>query len=187
MSLTIRPAQPADVSYMLRLVNHFAAQNVMLPRTEASVRQTLGDWLLAAEDEATINTPAVLGCGALLPLTTTLVELRSLAIHPSQQGKGVGRRLVQELVGLARARAYHQLCAMTLRPSFFTRLGFHVVDRWSLRPKVSQACISCPKSRNCDEVAVLLALVEQPAVSTVMPQGWSALPPGEEWQPLRLA
>jgi amino-acid N-acetyltransferase len=172
---------------MLRLLNHFAAQNVMLPRTEASVRQSLDDWLLAAEDAPTTSTPAVLGCGAVLHLTPTLGELRSLAIHPSHQGQGVGSRLVHALVELARARAYHQLCALTLRPSFFTRLGFHIVDRWSLRPKVWQACLACPKLWHCDEVAVVLTLVDQPGVRPDRPPGWHALRPGAAGPPLRLA
>jgi amino-acid N-acetyltransferase len=107
LSTTIRLAQAEDVPHILNLVNHFAAQNVMLPRTEESVQRTLGDWLVAVEDEPVPDAPPIVGCGALVPLTDTLAEIRSLALHESQHGKGIGSRLVQELLDMAREREYH--------------------------------------------------------------------------------
>jgi amino-acid N-acetyltransferase len=191
LSISIRQARPEDVPPILSLVNHFAGQNVMLPRTDASIRQSLEDWLVAVEDEPTPTTGdptgLIVGCGALVPLTATLVEVRSLAVHDSQHGKGLGSRLVQELVDMARAREYHQVCALTLRENFFTRLGFQLVDRWSISPKVWQACIYCSKFHHCDEVAVLMNLVAQPEESQLVRPGWSNLLKWEAWQPLKLA
>lgn len=187
MTIAIRQARPEDVPHVLHLVNHFAAQNVMLPRTEESIRRSLGDWLVAAEDEPSATTPPIVGCGALVPLTETLVEVRSLAIHESQHGKGIGSQIVLELIEMAREREYHQVCALTLRESFFTRLGFEQVDRWSISPKVWQACIYCPKFHRCDEVAVLMNLAPQSAESQVQRPGWSTLLKWEAWQPLKLA
>jgi hypothetical protein len=36
---------------------------------------------------------------------------------------------------MARQRGYQQVCALTLRENFFVRLGFELVDRWSISPK----------------------------------------------------
>jgi amino-acid N-acetyltransferase len=147
LPVTIRPALVQDIPAIVTMVNRFAAQNVMLPRTEASVQQTLSDWLVAvdAEDEgesANGSTPyKIAGCGSLVPLTDTLVEIRSLATHEDYQGQGIGGLLVQALVEMAQIQEYEQVCALTLRSSFFERLGFTVVDRWSISPKVWQACI----------------------------------------------
>ncbi|MCX6045050.1 MAG: GNAT family N-acetyltransferase [Chloroflexi bacterium] len=191
MAIIIRPAQPEDVGKIINLVNRFAAQNVMLPRTEESVRQTLPDWLVAVEYEPSSDILPVVACGALVSLTDTLVEIRSLAVDESQHGKGVGSQIVLQLVELAKEREYQQVCALTLRENFFTRLGFELVDRWSISPKVWQACIYCPKFHRCDEVAVLMNLVAKPAVAaeqeTPRPAGWNHLLKWEEWQPLRLA
>jgi amino-acid N-acetyltransferase len=191
LAIAIRQARPEDVPHVLHLVNHFAAQNVMLPRTEESIRRSLGDWLVAVEDEPTTSAAAlgvtIVGCGALVPLTETLVEVRSLAIHESQHGKGLGSQIVLELIEMAREREYHQVCALTLRESFFTRLGFEKVDRWSISPKVWQACIYCPKFHRCDEVAVLMNLAPQLAESQSARPGWSTLLKWEAWQPLKLA
>ncbi len=190
MPIIIQPADPAHVLPITNLVNTFAAENVMLPRTEESVRQTLDDWLVAVDPDGGPDAPPILACGALVPLTDTLIELRSLAVHDSQQGKGLGGHMVLHLVQAARQRGYHQICALTLRENFFVRLGFELVDRWSISPKVWQACIYCPKFHHCDEVAVMMNLVEAPLAALhplARPAGWNALLKWSEWQPLKLA
>lgn len=192
MPTLIRPAQPADVLPIVDMVNRYAGQDIMLPRTQESVQHTLGDWLVMVEDEPGVDAPPLLACGALVPLTETLAEVRSLAVHESQQGKGLGGYLVLELVQLARRRNFEQVCALTLRENFFSRLGFEIVDRWSISPKVWQACIFCRKFHRCDEVAVLMNLVEKSdqenssAAGRIKP-AWSHLLKWSEWQPLKLA
>ena len=229
MSIKIRAATPQDVAQIVEMVNRFAAQNIMLPRTEENVRKTIADWLVAVEErdhglitnhpgnshtmgsrfarwhrhdspvvnqtEAVIDQPPlperVVGCGALVPLTDKLVEIRSVAVDESQHGKGLGSELVLQLVQAAREHGYDQACALTLRPNFFSRLGFDLVDRWSISPKVWQACIYCPKFHRCDEVAVLMNLASQPVAvdegEQARAQGWNTLLKWGEWQPLRLA
>lgn len=196
MEIAIRSAQEQDVQPIVELVNRFAAQNVMLPRTEESVRKTLADWLVAIETEPADDkrgpmTETLVGCGALVPLSDKLVEIRSVAVHESQHGKGLGSQLVNELIVEARERGYEQACALTLRPNFFERLGFELVDRWSISPKVWQACIYCSKFHRCDEVAVLMNLAKQPVnteeQAIARSAGWNSLLKHKAWQPLRLA
>ena len=188
MPILIRPAEAGDAPHIVEMVNRFAEQNIMLPRTLESVLHSFGDWLVAVEEEPTFTTPPILGCGALVALNDTLAEVRSLAIHESQQGKGLGGHIVLQLVQMARLRGFAQVCALTLRENFFVRLGFELVDRWSISPKVWQACIYCRKFHRCDEVAVLMNLVERPADETATrPAAWSHLLKWSEWQPLKLA
>jgi amino-acid N-acetyltransferase len=189
MSITFRSAQTDDVSQIVSLVNRFAAQNIMLPRTEDSVRQTLPDWIIAI-DNTRANASNVVGCGALVPLTNKLAEVRSLAIHESQQGKGLGGEIVLKLVESAKEQEYEQVCALTLRENFFIRLGFKIVDRWQISPKVWQACIYCPKFHHCDEVAVLMDLrgrSDDANDDALRNPGWNTLLKWEAWQPLKLA
>ena len=148
MSIKIQPATSSSVSPILSLVNHYAEANITLPRTEESVRSTLGDWVIALdthsddekfcpilasenvvrnfsdeeEADASHNASSFVGCGALVPLTDQLVEIRSLAIAEGQQGKGIGRLLVNELVQMARDRGFTQVCALTLTEDFFIKL-----------------------------------------------------------------
>lgn len=186
--ILIRPAETGDVPHIVAMVNRFAEQNIMLPRTSESVQHSLADWLVAVDEAPAFTTPPVLGCGALVPLNDTLAEVRSLAIHESQQGRGLGGHLVLQLVQLARLRGFAQVCALTLREQFFLRLGFESVDRWSISPKVWQACIYCPKFHRCDEVAVLMNLNEKSTSADAgRPAAWSHLLKWSEWQPLKLA
>ena len=192
MTVEIRLAAASDVPTLLEMVNRFAAQNIMLPRSEESIRHSLTDWYVAVETvgRSASAEATIVGCGSLVPLTTTLVEVRSLAVDESQQGTGLGSRLVLALIDLATARGYEQVCALSLRASFFERLGFAVVDRWSISPKLWQACIYGPKFHRCDEVAMLLNLAEaaQPGQDAMIrTPGWSKLLKHGAWQPLKLA
>jgi amino-acid N-acetyltransferase len=195
MPTIIRPANESDVAPIVELVNRYASQDIMLPRTHDSVHNTLADWLVAVYagsndgDECQDEAAPILACGALVPLTETLAEVRSLAVHESQQGKGLGGYLVLELVQMARMRGFEQVCALTLRENFFLRLGFEVVDRWSISPKVWQACIFCRKFHRCDEVAVLMNLVEPSGIGEGgrSTPAWSHLLKWSEWKPLKLA
>jgi len=150
--MNIRPATEADIQPICDLVNGFADQNLMLHRTPEQVRRALGDFLVAEADGR------VVGCGYIAYLGPELVELRSLAVHPHLHGQGVGGRIVEALVDMARQRGLRQICALTLAPQFFLRQGFRVVDRWAISPKIWSECVYCPKFHVCDEVAVLKEL-----------------------------
>ena len=181
--IRIQPAAEEDIVGIAALVNGFAAENVMLPRTEESILQSLPDWLVAAGDGAQL-----LGCGSLVSLTEQLVEIRSLAVAQAGQGKGIGRRIVEDLVQMATERGYAQICALTLEEGFFEKLGFEVVDRWSISPKLWQDCIYCPKFHHCDEVAVARSLTDSPVSQALAAQtAASPLLKWQAWQPLKLA
>ncbi len=188
MAVAIRQAQPEDITELVELINGFAARNLMLPRTPEAVLKTLPDWLVAVERD-TGGGETLLGCGALVALTPELAEVRSLAVHERGQGKGVGSIVVEHLVALAKAREFSQVCALTLREEFFQRLGFEIVDRWSISPKVWQECIYCPKFHRCDEVAVMKYLtVRRPEESSGgKPVAANPLLKWQAWQPLKLA
>ena len=181
--IRIQPAVEEDIAAIAALVNGFAAENVMLPRTEESILQSLPDWLVASADGSQL-----LGCGSLVALTEQLVEIRSLAVATQGQGKGIGRRIVEELVQMATARGYAQICALTLEEGFFEKLGFEVVDRWSISPKLWQDCIYCPKFHHCDEIAVARTLTDSPVHQAQAAQAAaSPLLKWQAWQPLKLA
>jgi amino-acid N-acetyltransferase len=162
MDISIRPAVEADIEGILSIVNGYAAQNLMLPRTAEQIQRVL-KWFLVAERGG-----KVIGCGSNVELTPRLTELRSLAVAPEFRSSGLGRRLVEKLVAKARDAGYDQICALTLSEGFFNRCGFDTVDRWAISPKIWHECIYCQKFDACDEIAVLMSLTE-PAVQPVQP------------------
>ena len=150
----IRAAVESDAPRIAALVNGFAARNIMLPRSEEQVLTALSQFMVAEADGK------LAGCGSLIALTPALAEIRSLAVADTHQGSGLGGVIVAALLAMARAQDYDQVCALTLRPAFFQRQGFEIVDRWGLTPKIWQECVFCPKFHHCDEIAMLLNLVE---------------------------
>ena len=116
MSIVIRQAEPDDIPTLVALINGFAARNLMLPRTAEMVEKSLPDWLVAVGEDKWGEASCegrVAGCGALIGLTAELAEVRSLAVAEGYHGQGVGSRLVEQLVALARAREYRKVCALS--------------------------------------------------------------------------
>jgi len=176
VEIVIRPAGVDDIEGILDVVNGYAAQNLMLPRTDEQIRRVLR-WFLIAE-----HLGRIVGCGSNVELTPRLTELRSLAVVPEYRSTGLGRRLVEALIAKARDAGYDQICALTLSEGFFNRCGFATVDRWTISPKIWHECIYCPKFDACDEIAVLMNLTEsQNAPKQIAPE--VSL---EMWQGLKL-
>lgn len=59
------------------------------------------------------------GCGALKQIDPGHGELKSMRAHPDYRGKGVGRAILDHLLGEARARGYARVSLETGRPEAF--------------------------------------------------------------------
>lgn len=150
--VTIRKALLDDANDILELVNGLAVDQIMLPRSPASVVENIRDFVVAEVDGA------FAGCGALAIIWSDIGEVRSIAVAPAQQGLGLGRRMAEALIEEARELGLARVMAFTYVAGFFEKLGFQVVDHASLPHKVFNDCLNCPKFNKCDEVAVLKEL-----------------------------
>ena len=148
----VRKARIADIHPVLGLINAYAAQGVMLPRTEFEMSENIRDFTVAYDGDKLV------GCGALHFYTPTTAEVRSLAVDPALKKHGVGRVLVEELELEAREHGLHAIFAFTYVAEFFQKLGFMEIDRGSLPLKAWKDCLRCPKFQCCDEIAVLKPL-----------------------------
>ena len=150
--VTIRKATVKDVPIMARIINSYAAQGQMLPKSYHQLYQDIRDYVV------TTNGEEIVGCGALHVVWEDLAEIRSLAVVEDWRGKDVGRLMVEHLLREAHALGLPQVFALTYHQGFFERMGFHVVSRESLPHKIWGDCLNCPKFPNCDEVALILDL-----------------------------
>ncbi len=151
--MNIRPARPEDIPGILELVNDHVRRGDLLPRTAASIRDTLPDWLVGRAEDGRI-----VACVSLLFYSPVLAEVRSLAVHDDVKGEGWGRTIVKELILEARRRNVVTLFALTRAVGFFERAGFHVTGKERFPEKVWHDCTSCPLITDCDETAVVLNL-----------------------------
>ncbi len=155
----IRKATLRDIPAILSLINGYAAQGSMLPRTEFELSENIRDFTVIYSGQQ------LLGCGALHFYTPVSGEVRSLAVTPDYKRGGVGRLLVQALEEEANHNDLHAIFAFTYVPDFFYRLGFRQVDRGLLPLKVWKDCLSCAKFNCCDEIPVVKALTSDPLLS----------------------
>jgi amino-acid N-acetyltransferase len=159
-AMIVRKASMPDIHALLQLINGYAAQGVMLPRTEFEMSENIRDFTLA------YNGGRLVGCGALHFYTPTTGEVRSLAVDPELKSRGVGRAIVEALEREARDCGLHSIFAFTYATGFFEKLGFHAVERGELPLKAWKDCLRCPKFQCCDETAVVKHLVHQPVRQT---------------------
>jgi amino-acid N-acetyltransferase len=147
--LRLRRAEERDVAPLLDLINGYAQRNLLLGRTEESVRSRLADFLVAEEDGE------VVGCGALTELGPGLGEVRSLAVREDQAGHGIGHKIVEALLARAGDRGFAEVLALTRRVGFFEALGFTVTRRERFLDKLQTDCQHCPLNLCCDETAMV--------------------------------
>lgn len=147
-AIVLRKASMNDIPDLLTLINSYASQGIMLPRTEFELAEGIRDFTVAVVGGRTV------GCAALHFYTPTAAEVRSLAVDPTLKGGGIGRSLCETLENEARDIGIASLFAFTYVPGFFGKLGYAQVDRGMLPQKAWKDCLRCPKFQSCDEIAV---------------------------------
>lgn len=152
MQTICRKATNDDVEILYDLIQGYAEQGIMLPRSkEVLIRQI--DTFVVAEYSG-----EVVGCGSLCRLGHDLIEIRSLGITDGYKGQGIGNKLVSFLIEETKRLNVPKIMALTYAVAFFERNGFTVVEKEIFPEKVWTDCIHCKKQNCCDEIAVLKML-----------------------------
>ncbi|HXN22762.1 MAG TPA: GNAT family N-acetyltransferase [Candidatus Dormibacteraeota bacterium] len=159
-----RRARSADGQAIHRLISHYADSGILLPRTLEEVQAHIDHFFLLVEPAQKDARGAsaqdriedeLLGCVALEPYGTELVEIRSLAVAPEHRGRGLGAKLLHAALAFARRRKFVRVFAVTAETEFFLRQGFSTTERTALAEKIERDCRLCPKQRTCKLVAVV--------------------------------
>jgi len=145
-----RNAMLPDVGAIHALIESYAQQGSLLPRTAPELSENVRDFVVAEADGR------FAGCGALHIYGPHLAEVRSIAVLPDAKGRGIGRCLVKALLADARRHEITCVCLFTRVPEFFGKLGFRVAQRAELPDKIYKDCIACPKLMDCDEIAMVI-------------------------------
>ena len=152
VDLAVRKAGMRDIHAVLHLINAYASDGIMLPRTEFEMSENIRDFSVVYDSDR------LLGCGALHFYTPSSAEVRSLAVEPDCKTRGIGRLIVEALEREAKEHQLHAIFAFTYVPGFFRKLGFHEIERGELPLKAWKDCLRCPKFQACDEIAMLKRL-----------------------------
>jgi len=153
--IVVRPAEPGDARAIAVLLNRYAKDGLVLPRTEEEVLAELDSFGVCMLDDV------LAGCTALHVYSSYLAEIRSLAVREAAQRHGIGAHLVEWCIRRAIDLGIDRVFALTYRARFFERLGFSMIQRTSLPEKIWADCSRCPKAQFCDEVALVLDIVHK--------------------------
>lgn len=152
LTVTCRRAEAPDVDALYELIQGYAEQGIMLPRSKDALLRHIDTFVIAEAEDRFV------GCGSLFRLGTDLVEIRSLGVTDGHKGMGIGRKVVDFLVEEARKDGIPKVMALTYEVAFFQKNGFAVVEKEIFPEKVWTDCVHCKKQHCCDEIAVLKRL-----------------------------
>jgi len=141
-------ASVEDVEEIKSLIDVHARENKMLARSLSYLYDNIRDYFVVREGGR------IIGCCALHVTWKDLAEVKSLAVHPKHQKRGVGKALLKAAANEAKALGIPRLFTLTLEPDFFVKHGFRKIPRESLPMKIWGECIGCPKYPECDETAL---------------------------------
>ena len=145
----IRKALISDVEKIQKITNHFAAKDLMLPRSLSEIYENLRDFYVVIGDNK------LLGCGALHITWEDYGEILSLAVEPEMVRQGIGSNILKACEEEARALGLNKLITLTYVPEFFESHGFVRVKKSTLPHKIWSMCIKCPKFPECDEIPLV--------------------------------
>src|SRR5579864_2283081 len=125
-----RNAVLPDVEQIHAVMEPYYGDGALLPRHIPELCENIRDFVVAEADGE------IIGCGALHLYGLHLAEIRSIAVHPSAQGRGAGRLLVEALLQEAERQNVTCVCLFTRSPDFIAQVGFSVASREKLPDKI---------------------------------------------------
>jgi amino-acid N-acetyltransferase len=140
----------SDVKGIHGLIAEYARKGDMLPRSLADIYENLRDYFVFLGEDGEL-----VGSAAIHIMWEDLAEVRSLAVREGEMRRGVGTQLVESCISEAIVLGIGRVFALTYKPDFFEKLGFHIVDKAELPQKIWADCLKCSKFPDCDEVALV--------------------------------
>ncbi len=119
--VSIRATCADDVEALSKFIIPFVDDRRLLPRTSEELSQ-LVETGFVAEIEGQL-----VGFAALEIYSAKLAEIRSLAVSPIHQGLGIGKKLVDRCVEMARENKVLEVMAITSTEEFFQGCGFDFI------------------------------------------------------------
>jgi amino-acid N-acetyltransferase len=155
----LRTAVRSDVRKIHELIQRNQQVGHLLPRELSELTSRIERFVVGVDGRGSI-----VACGELVPLSSTLAEIRSLVVSEKRRGQGLGHRVVDELKARARAAGYDDLCVFAHEPAYFAHMGFSIVPHTWLPEKIMADCRSCPLFRRCEQFAMVTDLDLSPEV-----------------------
>ena len=130
MTVVVRPAKTSDIKTIRHIIDINKASRRMLEKETVTLYETVQEFVVAESDGK------VVGCGALHVLWEDLAEVRTVGVDSDVRGKGVGHKILEELIGRARKVGVRRIFCLTFETDFFARHGFVEIEGTPVSPEV---------------------------------------------------
>lgn len=148
----IRKANINDIKRIQNLINGYAEEGLMLPRSLGELCENVRDFFVYEENKE------ILGCAALHIVWEKLAEIKSLAVDSRYKKKGIGKQLLAACLNEAGDLQIKEIFVLTYEVDFFNKRGFKELDKSKLPHKIWGECLDCVKFPSCEEQALILTL-----------------------------
>ena len=155
----LRTAVRSDAKKIHELIQRNQQAGHLLPRQLGELTSRIDRFVVGVDRRGSI-----VACGELAPLSSSRAEIRSLVVSEKHRGRGLGRRLVDELKLRARTSGYDNLCVFAHQPAYFAHMGFSIVPHTWLPEKITADCRNCALFRKCEQYAMVTDLDAMPEV-----------------------
>ncbi|PMP61806.1 MAG: GNAT family N-acetyltransferase [Hydrogenobaculum sp.] len=146
--MDIRKAKIKDAPFIHELINEYAKEGILLPRSLSSIYENIRDFFVATDNEK------VIGVCALHIVWEDLAEIKSLAVEKNYVKRGIGKALVERCLEDASYYDIKTVFVLTYQVDFFKKMGFKLIQKETLPHKIWGECINCSKFPSCDEIAM---------------------------------
>ena len=150
-----RHARPEDVGAIWRIIDGYAQQGILLPRSHEEIADKIGSFHVVVRDGDLV------GLAALRDFGAGIGELRSLSVDPDWHGYGFGELLIRAVVARARATGIGELYVITASPGYFGRFGWAELPMDEV-PEMLDADRAPERPRHLWNTAMVLRLADVP-------------------------
>ncbi len=127
----VRPARASDVKAIRAIVAPYAEERILIAKDPVAYFESIQQFRVAESRTGQFG-----GCGALHVMWDDLAEIRTLAVAPGFEGKGVGSALLRALLDDARELGVAKVFCLTFETEFFARHGFVPIEGQAVTPEV---------------------------------------------------
>ena len=117
-SFQIRSSQSHDQDLILRLIEPFVEQQLLMPRSAKEVFDLLEHGFVAVDDGE------IIGFAAIEIYSRKLAEIQCLAVSSKAHGMGIGTQLIDACLLRAKEHQVHEVMAISSSGEFLEKCGF---------------------------------------------------------------
>jgi amino-acid N-acetyltransferase len=130
-AIKVRPARTQDINAVADLCGPLIQSRVLLGKERVELYESVQEFMVAEDYSG-----KVIGCGALHVMWEDLGEVRTLAVSENHQGTGVGKSILEALLGRAKTLGLKRIFCLSFEVDFFKKAGFEPIAETPVEPAV---------------------------------------------------